>query len=249
MYLYYDLQGRLKEIVDDFPLRQHGNQANKIYAYFESEGAISSAWYSITKNTRPTPTTITREATLERKEIPFSDTRDLKYFKYGETYNFYAYTLTSEDLEANGWLKISPLIYFINNGNPSVCGEYIANVSSANVLPTEDISLGQYEYLLSLLGQGGSSVVVDNELSYESTNPVENRVITTALNDRVEIMRLNPNKTMYDLYLEIKEKHNGLELPIVYETPQGYVDKSHYLLAIKVVGNGFYIFKIQMNTK
>lgn len=41
---------------------------------------------------------------------------------------------------------------------------------------------------------GGSSVTVDSELSTESENPVQNRVVTEALNGKLDIPTPNPNK-------------------------------------------------------
>ena len=118
MYLYYDFQRRLKEIIDEFPLVQYSNQANKIYAYFEGvePSTLSSVFYKFVLNTKPDPTPITREANLVRKEIPFSDTRDLKYFEYGKEYNFYVRFLkikTWKDKTLD--LEVQPIIVITTN--------------------------------------------------------------------------------------------------------------------------------------
>ena len=240
MYLYYDLQRRLKEIVDEFPLVQYGNQANKIYAYFEGvePSNVSSVSYTFVLNTKPNPTPITRNASLIRKEIPFSDTRDLKYFKYGQTYNFYVYELTTEDLIANGWLKITPEVYFTIGGNPVYYGTCLANVSENEIVPDEPITISQYQYLLDRVG-GYEGLEIDDKLSLESENPVQNKVVTSALNDRLEIMRLDKSKPLIDIYNEIKAKHYEKNVPIVFED-ENYYDNNFYTFNMREVAIGYY---------
>ena len=169
MYLYYDERGILKEIIDDVPLRQNGTGVNAIYAYFEGNREITSCWYQLTKNT-PIISTVNREATLVRgKTVPFSENRELKYFEYGKPYDFYKYTFVSDDLVANGWLKIIPFLMFADS-SVAPQGEYIAMVNNGVVEPTDQISISEYYYLLSLINQGGNGATILNETFTELLN-------------------------------------------------------------------------------
>lgn len=48
------------------------------------------------------------------------------------------------------------------------------------------------EYIADALTSGGGQVIVDSELSHTSTHPVQNKVITDALDEKVDILTTAP---------------------------------------------------------
>ena len=50
------------------------------------------------------------------------------------------------------------------------------------------------------LDSGGSSITVDNALSTTSTNPVQNKVITASLNNKVSMTSMKEVKVVIDSY-------------------------------------------------
>ena len=117
MYLYFDKKGILREIINDNAIRQYSDNANVVLMYFETENIPSLITLGITQNS-PTRTTLTREidpsVDFVNITLEYSSERTLSYFKYGKSYKFYKYALTSEDLMYSGLLTIDPLVNFVS---------------------------------------------------------------------------------------------------------------------------------------
>lgn len=151
MYLYYDENGILKEIINDEALRQFSN-VNTLYMYFASENVPSLITLAIQTNDEERTVSeviVDPLSDFEEKEISeYSKERILKYFEYGKTYKFYKYTLTSSNLAYSGLLKITPYVSFAS-GSESY-GVVCLNVEASNVIPT---SLSTYAEYLDILDQ------------------------------------------------------------------------------------------------
>ena len=44
MYIYYNLKGILKELINDSSLRQYDQNVNDLYWYWEGDHAVTSIW-------------------------------------------------------------------------------------------------------------------------------------------------------------------------------------------------------------
>ena len=77
MYIYFDKQGVIKEIINDGYLRQGSVGANVLYFYFENDEMYDLVWITIKRadgvisNEQPLLETVT-------EEIPPNENRDLK---------------------------------------------------------------------------------------------------------------------------------------------------------------------------
>lgn len=163
MYLYYDRNGVLKEIINDAPLRQ-ASEENKIYIYFapNAEGVEEGSSCSMVverpdKTTYPfaTPThiytpTSSRETTPSECYIPVSKKRDLKYFSEFKAYKFYEFDITSSVLTLNGTYNFTAKMY---QGTSEIQQLQITPfyVEDAVIADYKSIDISMFNYLLAQL--------------------------------------------------------------------------------------------------
>lgn len=63
---------------------------------------------------------------------------------------------------------------------------------------------GSYNDFLILLGQGGgTSIIIDTELSTTSTNPVQNKVIKTAMDGKQDVINYLTNQELNEMFNDI----------------------------------------------
>lgn len=117
MYVYFDANGTLKEIISDKSFRVGDSKKDKIYVYWDGEHAPFSGWVKYRKpNGREYPESVEEcffqfGDNLVGKELPNKPLRNLKYFSYdhtyeenGEThvgYKFYEITIPDEILNSS----------------------------------------------------------------------------------------------------------------------------------------------------
>ena len=170
MYLYFDKKGILREIINDNAIRQYSDNANALLMYFETESVPSLITLGITQNS-PTRTTLTREidpsVDFINEELDYSSERTLSYFKYGKSYKFYKYELTSEDLMYSGLLTIDPLVSFVSDSD--AYGRICLVVEESNVVPTELITQGEYLDLLQEIAEFNQNRIDDINALRENT--------------------------------------------------------------------------------
>ena len=178
MYLYYDKNGILREIINDYPLRQYDEQ-NYVYMYFEdtklpSESGdartITGLDVCVLKNgasevVRHEVNLSDTDSYVQDFEFPFEPNRLLNYFQYGVKYRLFVYELSSSDLNTNGSIVITPVLYF-TQGNKSQ-GEFIGVVASSNIIPTEMIDNGEYLRLLEIVNR------INNKIGYVDLGSVD----------------------------------------------------------------------------
>lgn len=163
MYLYFDVNGNLKEVIQT-PVRQGSVEANKIYAFIsptteELDGDTYKKLdeYDSAKinfelldggtNLNPNGGSSVPMSEIT-KQIPFDKNRDLKFFKYGYNYEFWTVELPSTVTNVNGVVTAS--IYLYNNGesNDFALNRFSFNVeASVGVKPDSTMSESQYSYL------------------------------------------------------------------------------------------------------
>lgn len=65
--------------------------------------------------------------------------------------------------------------------------EELTTLSGTEYIVVDDGTTGTRKYLLSNLSGGGGSITVDSALSGSSENPVQNKVIYTALGGKIDL--------------------------------------------------------------
>lgn len=148
MYLYFDAQGKLEEIISDDILRTANDNINCIYAYAIGNRTVSAVTFTILKSDGSVLEKV--YSGTEVKQIPYSDNRDLKYFTYFTNYTFYKYTLTSNDLLGTDFVAITVRFYGTDN-TIFAEGTCTAAVEASSIADDPLISTSQYNYLMSLL--------------------------------------------------------------------------------------------------
>lgn len=117
MYVYFDANGTLKEIISDKSFRVGDSKKDKIYVYWDGEHTPVSGWVKYRKpNGREYPDSVEEcffqfGDNLVGKALPSKPLRNLKYFSYdhtyeenGEThvgYKFYEITIPDEVLNSS----------------------------------------------------------------------------------------------------------------------------------------------------
>lgn len=172
MFLYFDNQGVLKEIISDLPARVGSDNRNKIYVYCEDTN-YTGAWY---KQEYPNGTTSTETnfySNLVRTSVPYDAKRNYKYFKDFQLYDFRVYTLTSGNLAQSGLNKAT--IRLANSNDILALGQITFNVENSVIQNDSAITQSQYDYLIELATKHetissslAKNMVVD--IDYETDN-------------------------------------------------------------------------------
>lgn len=147
MYVYFDKNGRLLEIIDE-PIRKGSSNTNFIYVYFDNNLTISSLW-AIFKKADGTLTTETKIETFENRTIPDNLRRDLKYFEENKTYKFAKITILDDVLSQDG-LALCTVRLALSDSSIFALGEIPFNIENNVILETSDITYSQYNYLITL---------------------------------------------------------------------------------------------------
>ena len=110
MYVYFDENGVLKEIITERQFRVGDSKRDKIYVYWDGEHSPLSAWVKYLLPTGVYTNETTFSTTKVGKELPSKPLRNLKYFSYDHTYEtlsgaragyeFYEITIPDEVLDS-----------------------------------------------------------------------------------------------------------------------------------------------------
>jgi len=146
MYIYFDTNGTIKEVINDESIRRGSSDYNKIYCYLEGNPDIDDIWY-LQKNPDGTLTNeVSFVDNIVTKAIPYDAKRDMKYFQDFEEYKFYVFTLSSSYLSQNGLVVAT--IRVAENNTLWALGELTFNVQANIVNSDNGITQSQYDYLL-----------------------------------------------------------------------------------------------------
>ena len=90
MYVYFDSNGVLREIITERNFRVGDSKRDKIYVYWEGEHSPYSGWikYRLPNSDEYTAETRFYDLYTEKvgKELPNKPLRNLKFFSYDHTY-------------------------------------------------------------------------------------------------------------------------------------------------------------------
>lgn len=241
MYLFYDKQGVLKEIINDEALRQGNYGINKLYIYVEDRVYTSvQASYLLPSELIVGPMSYddftnpdAQENTDAYKEclIPFNQKRDLKYFKYFTPYKFIVVDLT-EDLNGNGPLDEAGLVHcdliaILDGGSQLQLGELNFDVELNSVLnqnqvaSQEYLALSDYKYLLSLVAGVASTYVAQTNIA--------NRVYATDNSGNQITISVD---SFYEGNIVRRDSDNSITVPLTptqngHAASKGYVDSNY----------------------
>lgn len=153
MYLYYDRTGKLKEVINDEALRQGNYDINKLYIYIDRNDVASiDITYLLPSSLIVGPGNYT---TRKSEEIPFDQKRDIYWFKYHTTYNFFVINLEA-DINENGPLDEAGLVHCdmqmnLEGGGIYTLGELNFNVEENSVLNQNQVATQEYMSLSNYL--------------------------------------------------------------------------------------------------
>lgn len=168
MYLYFDVNGNLKEIVY-YPVREGDVGTNSIYIYVEPEVvtaidgtyALGTRFTNAKINFRLLDSNISLNNNAiemskltgdDTVQLPYDRKRDLRYFKYGYKYEMWAVTLSNDNMsvtDADGVVTASAYLY--NTTEQQALNKFNFNVEdSVTIVPDSTITQSQYSYLYNL---------------------------------------------------------------------------------------------------
>ena len=166
MYIYFDTNGTIKEVINDESIRRGSSDYNKIYCYLEGNPDIDDIWY-LQKNPDGTLTNeVSFVDNIVTKAIPYDAKRDMKYFQDFEEYQFYVFTLSSSYLSQNGLVVAT--IRVAENNTLWALGELTFNVQANVINSDNEITQSQYDYLLITISSYYSKTEIDNKLSLKA---------------------------------------------------------------------------------
>ena len=193
MYLYFNEKGILKEIVNDEAIRLGNNDLNHIYIYWENAPEVDSMWATFELPNGETTNELNYSHIKVKKTIPYSKTRDLKFFKDFVSYDFFDISIP-DGVNENGEVVglnvlaqdglVSASIRFVLTLGQAITtlGLITFNVEKSVLKADLGINQSQFDYLLKhmLLNTTDSLVYrVDNINSVDVSKLPNNAIITT----------------------------------------------------------------------
>ena len=194
IFLYYDKQGKLLELVNDDTIRLGNNNANTIYFYIDEEPNFTSKTITFERSdgTKSNEYAITESASLS---LPYSKTRNYKYFKDFAQYDFSSYTVPSDILSVNGAYKAT-IRCIANDGTIFALGEFSFNVQTNVVKDDQNLTQSQYDYIWGLWGDLKNDIHTTIENTETALQDVQDAI--TSMNEQV-------NSTLEDLKGQVQD--------------------------------------------
>lgn len=173
MYIYFDNNGALKEIITERPFRTGDSQRDKIYIYWDGEHTPAAGWVKYRKADGTTTTETQFSLTKVNKTLPTEPLRNLKYFSYEHTYidggtvkvgyPFYELTVPSAVLSSSTSEEIVPTAnnmcvanvrFVFSDESIDNLGSIVFSVeTSIGILTDDSIDETQYNYIIANLSQ------------------------------------------------------------------------------------------------
>lgn len=207
MYIYFSETGLLQEIVSIEETRKGNSEYNHIYAYVDN---LPSTYLSASITFKDSTNTVVLGERVE-KVIPYSETRNYKYFKDYTTYKFFDITIPDEVLATSG-LKVATLSITLGNKAVFNLGDITFNVEDSAIVNDSFITLSQYNYLLKLIEAHNSvydksviatpDEILDNEELDLNETYCNNRLVISSYNDKFSLFKIvvSPTDTSKGYY-------------------------------------------------
>lgn len=239
MYLYFDNNGILKEIVDDVATRKGNNEVNRLYIYVDGI-TPKTEWitYQTSDDVKSNETLI--ETTIT-KTIPYDRNRDLKYFKNFQEYLFYVATIPGNVLAVSGLTKASVRVA-LQDDSLMTLGLIIFTIEDSVVLQDSFITESQYQYLLNIISNfeelNNTGVIgISTRIVNGAVAPYDQgRIVLSTYNDNFTVATVVKNSTNQNVY-------SVLDMTFVKQVP--YNNSNPNLEGLEINGRKY---KVAYNT-
>lgn len=184
-YIYFDINGRLREYVTT-PKRKGSENVDTLCVYWEgNDGTVvlpSQCFIEYGhENIHAGPLTANK---ISRTIIPFDRERDLRFFQYGKTYQFMCFDLPTAVSSTSGFWHSSVSIHDrLTNNIVQVLGDITFEVEESSIVPSGNLDLSQYNYLLD--------AIRENRIIYDSNGNVSARFTDSGLQITGSSLTLN----------------------------------------------------------
>lgn len=173
MYLYFDKNGVLLEVINDEALRQYNHQVNTIYVYIENSPTTEFVekdgyvlkylqyWFERPNgdNTEVYSTDSHAGDAVVTETIPPNAKRDLNKFQYGVPYKMHKILMPSgreladgeyeyNIFEDAGPVSLSIKAVFEGSTKELTLGKVVFTIEDEVVVPSSKVSVSQFEFLL-----------------------------------------------------------------------------------------------------
>ena len=148
MFIYFDRNGVLQEVINDKPARLGDLNANEIYVYVD-EVELDDIWLTLK---RPDGTLSVEKSFIANKvvrEIPYNPKRDMKFFKDFKEYEFYKFTITDEITVEGVYQATIRMTY---EDTLSALGVLVFKAETGVIKSDQNITQAQYDYLIWYVG-------------------------------------------------------------------------------------------------
>lgn len=231
MYLFFDKQGKLKEVINDQPLRQ-ASSGDKMYIYFDGY-VDENCWLKIEKSDG----TFTNEYAVTQREvrqIPYDANRDLKFFKDYTPYGFFVYTLTSGDLDTDGLTKATVRLV---GDDINALGLVTFHIESSVVAADKGVSVSQYDYLIELFTQFEDNVITEK---IEITGVETFNDLRVFLNNNSHYLQVGK---LY-MFVDIQSQRSKLPMLILPRTQfkAAIISSQGFMGVLEYISNKFTIY-------
>lgn len=149
-YIYFDINGRLREYVTT-PKRKGSENIDTLCVYWEgNDGTVvlpSQCFIEYGhESIHAGPLTANK---ISRTIIPFERERDLRFFQYGKTYQFMCFDLPTAVSSTSGFWHSSVSIHDrLTDNVVQVLGDITFEIEESSIVPSGNLNLSQYNYIL-----------------------------------------------------------------------------------------------------
>lgn len=184
-YIYFDINGRLREYVTT-PKRKGSENVDTLCVYWEgNDGTVvlpSQCFIEYGhESIHAGPLTANK---ISRTIIPFERERDLRFFQYGKTYQFMCFDLPTAVSSTSGFWHSSVSIHDrLTDNVVQVLGDITFEVEESSIVPSGNLDLSQYNYLLD--------AIRENRIIYDSKGNVSARFTDSGLQITGSSLTLN----------------------------------------------------------
>lgn len=148
MFIYFDRNGVLQEVINDKAARLGDLNANEIYVYVD-EVELDDIWLTLK---RPDGTLSVEKSFIANKvvrELPYDPKRDMKFFKDFKEYEFYKFTI-SDEITIEGVYQAT--IRMTYEDTLSALGVLVFKAETGVIKSDQSITQAQYDYLIWYVG-------------------------------------------------------------------------------------------------
>ena len=184
-YIYFDVDGRLREYVTT-PKRKGSENVDTLFVYWEGNDGttlLPSQCFIEYGHEKVHAGPLVADA-ISKTIIPFNRERDLKFFQYGKTYQFMCFNLPTAVSSTSGFWHSSVSIHDrLTNNVVQVLGDITFEVEESSIVPSGNLDLSQYNYLLD--------AIRENRIIYDSNGNVSAKFTDSGLQITGSSLTLN----------------------------------------------------------